>query len=254
MSGYIEIIDGFGINQGDTGWTAQRQFMTKSGGAATIPDMDDVFPAGLVEFTIPAGLVVKGRNVTQVFNTAADLSDADYMYTINYSTKQDGGTTPDPEDEPETLTIGGEVMQLEKNGNASDSYSSGGENTKSTEYIFVPTATYTKTQVYDTLQAAVTSLGSAQGAVLDANAPATTAKDGFWLCMGIDVQQFFNNDGETKFSGTRTYMYKKLKIKAAAGVYGWCGVWNPSSGSFDLAIPAVYSTVGSFPDTMPTIG
>jgi len=256
MSGYEERINGFNINQGDTGWTGQREFLTKAGAASTIPEIGDVFPSGLVEFTIPSGLTA--RNISAApFNTGTGLSDVQMIYTVAYSTKQDGGTSPDPEDEPHGVTIGAEVMQLETNGSDSVSNVSGGTNKTTTIYAFVPTATYTKTEIYDTLQLAIDSLGTSHGKVLDINAPLTTASDGYWLCMGIDVDEFFDNDGNTKYAGTRSYMYRRVTIKKDAAVKqtGWNAIWDPAAGEFKITNPLVYGeTVGSFPDTMPTIG
>jgi hypothetical protein len=241
---YTEKIDGYSYNPGEESTTATRVLIEDATGSiGSIPAIGDAFPVNpAVAPTPPDNLLLRTINIT-AYKSGTGQSDSQYMYTLNYSTKASQTSVPDPEDEPENLTIGGEIMQLPNFGGTSAlKYDTSGNPVKAHTYQFVSTAQYDKTQIYTTMQLAVNTITNQIGRVQTGNSA--------WLALGADISQFIDNDGDDAFKCTRRYSYKY--IDHPQGAAGWQHIWDAQAGKFDKSNPLSYSTA-AFTDTLPTL-
>jgi hypothetical protein len=197
---------------------------------------------------VPDNCLLRTINIVG-YKSGTGQTDSSYKLVFNYNTKSSETSVPDPEDEPENMTIGGEFMQLPNfGGTSSMKYDGSGNPVKQNKYVFVSTAQYDKTEIYTTMQLAVDSFSGQIGTVLSTN----TA----WLAMGGNISQFIDNDGDDAFKCVRTYSYKFIRYKDKSDTdknAGWQHVWEPAVGEFQTTTGKTYQTSGSFADTMPTM-
>ena len=256
MSNYTELLESYNLSPGETEWSGTRSFIQDPNGSiSSLPLIGSIFPtndAFSSDFPIPLALLCRQISITPYNSGSTGTVDAKYIYTCNYSTRSSFTSAPDPEDEPEDLSVGTEVEQLVLIG--TDDGPEGSTTSKKirqTIYVNRVIATYEKTQIYDTMQDAVDSFSLQIGKVLKEGAPVDP--DELWLSLGGDVTQFIDNDGDTKFECKRKYSY--LKIDYDGNSYGWQYIWNgqeyeefkTDGGNF------LYEIRTTFTDTMPLI-
>lgn len=255
MSNYTELLESYNLSPGETEWSGTRSFIQDPNGSiSSLPLIGSIFPtndAFSSDFPIPLALLCRQISITPYNSGSTGTVDAKYIYTCNYSTRSSFTRAPDPEDEPEDLSVGIEVEQLNMIG-TSDGPQGGTSSKKIRQTIYVNrvVATYEKTQIYDTLQDALDTFNTQIGRVLDNGA----TPDEVWLSIGGDVTQFIDNDGDQKFECKRKYSY--LRIDYDGNNYGWQYIWNgeeyeefKTDGGQKL-----YTTVVAFTDTMPDLG
>jgi hypothetical protein len=246
MANYIELLKEYSYNPGEESTTGTRVFIQDPAGTiTTLPAIEDPLPqnpAFTSDYPVPDNCLLRTINIVG-YKSGTSQTDSSYKLVFNYSTKSSETSVPDPEDEPENLTIGGEFMQLPNFGGTSGlTYNGSGNPVKENTYQFVNTAQYDKTQIYTTMQLAVNSIVNQMGRVQTGNSA--------WLSLGANISQFIDNDGDDAFKCVRTYSYKY--IDHPAGAAGWNHVWDAQLGKFDKTDPLSYSSA-AFTDTLPTL-
>jgi hypothetical protein len=247
MANYIELLKEYNYNPGEESTTGTRVFIQDPAGTiTTLPAINDALPqnpAFTSDYPVPDNCLLRTINIVG-YKSGTGQTDSSYKLVFNYNTKSSETSVPDPEDEPENLTIGGEFVQLPSFGGASATiFVTSNKPVKANVYQFVATAQYDKTQIYTTMQLAVDSIKNQIGRVQSGNT--------CWLSLGADISQFIDNEGDDAFKCVRRYSYKY--IDHPEGAAGWNHVWDPQNTKFDKTTPLSYSSA-SFTDTLPTLG
>jgi len=246
MANYTELLNEYSYDPGEESTTGTRVFVQNPNGAiSSLPAILDQLPqnpAFTSDYPVPDNCLLRTISITG-YKSGTGQTDSAYKLVFNYNTKSSETSVPDPEDEPENLTIGGEYMQLPNFGGASAvTYDGSGNPVKANTYQYVATAQYDKTQIYTSMQLAINSITNQIGRVQSGN--------GSWLALGADISQFIDNDGDDAFKCVRRYSYKY--IDHSQGAAGWNHVYDPQNGKFDTTTARTYKTSG-FTDTMPSL-
>ena len=246
MANYTELLKEYSYNPGEESTTGTRVFVQDPTGAiSSLPAILDQLPqnpAFTLDYPVPDNCLLRTISIT-AYKSGTGQADSGYKYVLNYNTKSSETSVPDPEDEPENFTIGGEYIQLPNfGGTSSVTFVGTGNPTKTNTYQFVATAQYDKTQIYTTMQLAVNSIVNQIGRVRSGNSA--------WLALGADISQFIDNEGDDAFKCVRQYSYKY--IDHPDGAAGWNHVWDAQRAQFDKTDPLSYSSA-SFTDTLPTL-
>jgi len=261
MADFIDIIKEFELNPGLTsddwqGTIVYRQADNPSPSAsgnvipeASLPSLGDAFPAARIPSGIGAAPVTFICRKISISYEGGDETK-NRMYRFEYGTKDSSNeNSPSDEDTQYSLTTGSEfiVKSTAKATNAQKIKCSTTENVINEITFWILTANYSVTVPgYTTLQAALDASNPMS------NGTVSSASEN-WLFLGTNINQYRDDEGNTRFRATRTYSYKEFQGPGGRiDSTGWQAVWCEKLAKWVEGDPLTYGT-SAFVDTMPTI-
>jgi hypothetical protein len=244
---FTELVQEFEFNPTTEQWSGKRQFLENPNGTfeegVNLPELGDQFPPQ-PNFVNPINFIARIIRISNYNN----VPGAERVYNVQYSTKNvNSSNNPDPETEPESLTLGSEIIRVENQGSNNSAVKANGVPVQSAINLFVLNHVYQKTTVQDTFSDAITDADTSSFQKLLSSNPN-------WLYSGADIDLYIDDEGEEKARSVRTYTFKQVSGSIegpAVAADSWNLVWNSKISKWQLLDPATFSTVVSFPDTMP---
>jgi len=280
---YVKLYDGFTMNESHNGKNATLVYHEEGG----CHDSNSTFSLPSIGDSITANPSFTDKDIYDANNWANCLctdirgeivptndGTVYQKYTVEYSTDpaQDSYTEENLRISIEWLTIKQEGQQNALFFLTSNAVFDG------IDKRVIPTADYEVTSYHDTLTGATqfspsgggtSSFYDIVGNVLEGGVSGTAVrpvdnvsidwKDGYWLCVGVDIQQIVNRHGTKKWRRTENYKYRIMQVKnqvtGSSYPAGWNTAYDLNQGVFDQVIPQPYKTIPqtSWPRVMPAI-